>query len=119
MNSLPDTGSVRTARPAGRGRPAVIAAIIAVTMIVSVVLTVLVLSAIGFRRADDTASIVFENTPENATALQKLKFYLDTVKTGYLEEQTDAQLIERLTEGLPAALGNPYTYYLYHIPWID
>lgn len=112
LNSLPDTGSVRTARPAGRGRPAVIAAIIAVTMIVSVVLTVLVLSAIGFRRADDTASIVFENTPENATALQKLKFYLDTVKTGYLEEQTDAQLIERLTEGLPAALGNPYTYYL-------
>jgi carboxyl-terminal processing protease len=95
-----------------RGRAAVIAAIVAVTMLVSIVFTVLALSALGFRRAGDTASLVFENTPDNATALKKLKFYLDTVKDGYLEVQTDAQMIERLTEGLPAAMGNPYTYYL-------
>ncbi len=95
-----------------RGRFGPIIVAIAVTMVVTVALTFLVFWFIGFRPTRNTASLTFESTGENIAALKKLRFYLETVKNGYLEKLTDTQLIEKLTEGLPYALGNPYTYYL-------
>ncbi len=96
-------------RPRCGGR---IIAAVAITLVVSVLLTAGALWTLGFRPYRETASLVMENTPENLAALNKLKFYMETVKNGYLEAYTDAELVEKLAEGLPAALGNPYTYYM-------
>ena len=98
-------------QPSGR-RFALIASVIAVTMIISISLTTLTLWMIGFRPYRETTALVFEQSTENIAALEKLKFYIEAVKDGFLEELTDAQVVEKLAEGLPAALGNPYTYYL-------
>jgi len=87
-------------------------AAVAVTLVLSVGLTTFALWVFGFRPVRDTASLSFENTAENIEAIRKLEFYLDVVRNGYLEKLSDAELIEKLTEGLPSALGNPYTYYL-------
>lgn len=96
-------------RPRCGGR---IVAAVAITLVVSVLLTVGTLWSLGFRPYRETAALMLDNTPENLAALNKLKFYMDTVKDGYLEAYTDAELVEKLAEGLPAALGNPYTYYM-------
>ena len=109
--STAGTEPVNVRRHSGR-RFALIATVVAVTMIVSISLTTLTLWMIGFRPYRETAALVFDQSPENVAALQKLKFYIETVKDGFLEELTDAQVVEKLAEGLPAALGNPYTYYL-------
>ena len=68
-------------QPSGR-RFALIASVIAVTMIISISLTTLTLWMIGFRPYRETTALVFEQSTENIAALEKLKFYIEAVKDG-------------------------------------
>jgi len=63
-------------------------------------------------QAQNANTITFDKTEETKTAISKLKTVIQEIKDNYLEELTDAQILEAMTNGFPSGLENPYTYYM-------
>jgi carboxyl-terminal processing protease len=57
-------------------------------------------------------TLAFDSEEQTLVALEKLKTVIQEVKDNYLEELTDAQILEAMTIGFPSGLDNPYTYYM-------
>lgn len=64
----------------------------------------------GGRR--DTLSLVNPDDPANKTALDKLRRIYALVDNDFVEDLTDAELIDAMARGLVGELDNPYTFYL-------
>ncbi len=61
----------------------------------------------------DTASgLIFERTPENTEALDKLSEIWNLLKDNFYLEYSDAELINMMSEGLVMNMGSRYTFYL-------
>jgi len=63
-------------------------------------------------KAQNANVLVFDTTAGTKTAISKLKIMIQEIKDNYLEQLTDAQILEAMTAGFPSGLGNPYTYYM-------
>jgi len=57
-------------------------------------------------------AIAFDSTAETKIAITKLELVIKELKDNYLEELSDAQILEAMSSGLPSGLNNPYTYYM-------
>lgn len=62
--------------------------------------------------ARSSNAIAFDTKAETKTSLDKLKIVMQKVRDNYLENLTDAQIIDAMTIGFPSGLNNPYTYYM-------
>ncbi len=60
----------------------------------------------------NTNTLVFDTATETQKAVGKLKIMIQAIKDNYLEELTDAQILDAMTNGFPSGLNNPYTYYM-------
>ncbi len=67
---------------------------------------------IQYGAARDTLGLVDTSKPENQAALDKLRRIYTLVDNDFVNELTDAQLIEAMARGLVTELKNPYTFYL-------
>lgn len=63
-------------------------------------------------KSQNENAIAFDQAAETKTAINKLELVIKELKDNYLEELTDAQILEAMTSGLPSGLENPYTYYM-------
>ncbi len=63
-------------------------------------------------KANEASTIAFDSSEETKTAVAKLKTVIRDVRDNYLENLTDAQILEAMTIGFPSGLMNPYTYYM-------
>ncbi|HHU07446.1 MAG TPA: S41 family peptidase [Clostridiaceae bacterium] len=61
---------------------------------------------------DTSAGLVFERTPENTQALEKLSQIWDLLKDNFYVEYSDSELINMMSEGLVMNMGSRYTFYL-------
>lgn len=109
--------------PAGRSvRVRILGAVlisVAVTFLVTALVTTLVLVTVlpgtGLLPTPTpgaTASLDVPDTEENRAAMEKLKEIREIVRDTYVEEKTDADLLDLMGEGLVGALQDPYSYYL-------
>lgn len=62
--------------------------------------------------AQPQEGLQFSNDPETVEALRKLVDVYTILKENYYEEFSEAELLEKMAEGLANAMGSQYTYYL-------
>ena len=67
---------------------------------------------IQFGGLQDTLSLVDTSKPENKAAIDKLHRIYALVDNDFVNDLTDAQLIDAMSRGLVTELHNPYTFYL-------
>ncbi|NLC83950.1 MAG: S41 family peptidase [Ruminococcaceae bacterium] len=67
---------------------------------------------INFGNDKNTLSFVDPDDPVNKAALDKLQRIYELVDGEFVDDLTDAELIDAMARGLLAELDNPYTFYL-------
>ncbi len=67
---------------------------------------------ISFGSSNSTLSFVDPDDPANKAALDKLQRIYELVDGEFVDDLTDAELIDAMARGLLAELDNPYTFYL-------
>jgi len=88
---------------------AILAAVV-LTASVSIVGTLTISTILGNR--DDVYYITFDKDEVDKASVQKFEEVRDLLHEKYIEEFTDDVLLEGMTAGMAAALGDPYTMYV-------
>lgn len=62
--------------------------------------------------ASSEIGLQFSDDPETVAALEKLVDVYEILKDNYYEELTEAELLNRMAEGLTNSMGSEFTYYM-------
>lgn len=58
------------------------------------------------------SGISFDSKPETKQAVNKVNEIISNLKSSFVTQLTDEQILQAIAQGLPSSLNNPYTYYL-------
>ena len=78
----------------------------------SVIFAIIVINVYNPLYLRNKSAIVFSNDEETIKSADKLNQIIYLLRNNYYTEISDAEILEAMAKGLPAAVGNPYTYYL-------
>jgi len=83
-----------------------------VFLCLSILFTAIVLNVYNPLYLRNKSAIVFSDDEEAIKSAEKLNRIMSLIRNNYYTDISDSQLLEAMAKGLPASLGNPYTYYL-------
>ncbi len=83
-----------------------------VFLCLSILFTAIVLNFYNPLYLRNKSAIVFSDDQETIKSAEKLNRIMSLIRDNYYTDISDSELLEAMAKGLPASLGNPYTYYL-------
>ena len=79
-------------------------------IVTTIIFSLLLFSTVSSFLSQKYSTIQFDTEEETKIAALKLNDIISKIKNNYVEDLTDAQIIDAISKGLPSALENPYTY---------